>query len=469
MHKPLDRHAAHSAVIWQGFRHAWSYNHRLNRFGSYVVQAGESSPNGACAVHTAASGTGGDTAEVMEVVTEVTDAAGVSFLAGVTETQLECQRGDPHPFVIRVDDLALPPEMQHAEIITVIINGFDLVATEHAEKLMTMDLEITDPVLTRQGTAVRFRILGQMCFDCRSPECQLLPFRIAIEKDKPAPVDEHARPMITTPSETPPVVRRKQRGLDRHRIDRAAHWLKQRIVTITDVEGIKRSVVGDEGDIMRRQLFRAFGRRVLFKFLKWRFSAPYTLRVHYLLIAGDKDALHVSESADIEHGYDWDMDREVDAQAGALPVEVTGDNAAAYDVNALAFRRVLTEVQIDEEQGSEDPIQWGKGMHLLDWNLAIAGSDPTATGVKATLDLFYKNWSVAMNEVLTLTTWGAVRAAGRVRLGARLALLQFRQAGGGDQQRIPGHITWPGGGLSAETDPRAFAVRPVDPDGEARR
>ncbi len=23
-----------SAAIWQGFRHAWAYNHRLNRFGS---------------------------------------------------------------------------------------------------------------------------------------------------------------------------------------------------------------------------------------------------------------------------------------------------------------------------------------------------------------------------------------------------------------------------------------------------
>ena len=35
----------------------------------------------------------------------------------------------------------------------------------------------------------------------------------------------------------------------------------------------------------------------------------------------------------------------------------------------------------------------------------------------ADLDLFYKNWSDAMNQVITFTTWGAVRAAGRARIG----------------------------------------------------
>jgi hypothetical protein len=149
-----------------------------------------------------------------------------------------------------------------------------------------------------------------------------------------------------------------------------------------------------------------------------------------------------------------------------VPITVTGDDPGAYAVNTLAFRRLITDVIIDEEQGSEDPIQWGKGMHMLEWDIAIRDVQPTPHGVTADLDLFYKSWSEAMNAVITLTTWGAVRAAGHARIGARLALLQFKSASGGEQRAVPGRIYWPGRGLSAVSDPRArceYALKPVGP------
>ncbi len=68
------------AGIWQGFRHAWEYNHRLNRFGSYVLNL--KGPDGAArtvAGHTSASGTGNDTAHFSEFVTQVDAADGVAF------------------------------------------------------------------------------------------------------------------------------------------------------------------------------------------------------------------------------------------------------------------------------------------------------------------------------------------------------------------------------------------------------
>jgi hypothetical protein len=81
--------------------------------------------------------------------------------------------------------------------------------------------------------------------------------------------------------------------------------------------------------------------------------------------------------------------------------------------------------------------------------------------VTAHLDMFYKCWSNAMNELITFTTWGAFRAAGRARLGARLALLQFRHVTAIQQLEMPGQIRWPGGGLSAKRNPRAYFERPV--------
>jgi hypothetical protein len=146
---------------------------------------------------------------------------------------------------------------------------------------------------------------------------------------------------------------------------------------------------------------------------------------------------------------------------GVLPVSLISDHPTAYDVSTLAFKRLYADVVIDESQGTEDPIQWGHGMHMLAWDFAIRDIVQTPDGVSAKLDLFYKNWSRAMNEVITLTTWGAVRAAGAAQFGARLALLQFKSAKSAAQRRLPGRIRWPGGGLSAETNPRAVYRRTV--------
>jgi hypothetical protein len=127
----------------------------------------------------------------------------------------------------------------------------------------------------------------------------------------------------------------------------------------------------------------------------------------------------------------------------------------------LAFTHLSLETQIDHAFSAENPIQWGQGMHLLEWNLAVRDIKPADGHVQATLDLFYKCWSEAMNEVITLTTWGALRSAGRATLGARLALLQLKNGAPSTQLVLPGKIRWPGGGLNAKDHPRAQFERPA--------
>jgi hypothetical protein len=457
--------ARRSAILWQGYQHQWEYNHRVNRLGSYVAH-----PDGEQAAvvgHTAASGTGGDMAHFTDFCLSLRAVEGAAFQAGAEETVVECQRGDLTPFVICIDDLDLAPEMQGREVYAAVLNGFDLCALQHAEKIVTFDVDVTEPTIYAGGTKARFYIVGHLRFDCGSPECQLLPIRLESEMvDAPgtgAPPSGAGGGGPCGGGEPALPIERPKRGLERRRFDRAAHWLKRQLATLMGVDEVKQSLFDRDADTTRRRLFRFLGRRFYLRFLKWELAAPYRVRAHFLLVGGDRNAMAVHDSDRFEHEYHWDLEHEVHREeVGVLPVAVAVDDVDAYAVNALAFRQMAMDITIDETLGTEDPIQWGKGMHLLEWSMAIRDVEPAGGGLRAELDLFFKCWSEAMNEVITLTTWGAVRGAGSARIGARLAVLQFKRAEAGQALAVPGRIHWPGGGLSAKNDPRACFERRVE-------
>jgi len=453
-----------SATIWQGFHHAWAYNHRLNRLGSYVRPCQPADGEREAIVgHTAASGTGGDVARFSEYVTHV-EAAGVGFQEGCGETTVECPRAMTTAFRIQVDGLDLAPELVGKETYTVLLNGFDLGAQRHADKLIAFDLEVTDPTVYANGTKIRFSILGELCFDCRTAECQLWP--ITLEMERAERREEETNSPGPSPTEPPP-----KRGIrKRPAFEQGINWLKRQIARFTDLETVKQGIVGREEDRLRRRLFRLFGRQFFLRLLKWRIVTPYVLRVHYLIVAGDRDALRVSESDVIENSYTWDAETEIHREeVGSRPIAVEGEDPGRYALNTFGFQQLSLTTELDQDFGSRNPIQWGKGMHLLAWDVAVRSIETAEGRVTATLDLFYKSWSEAMNEVITLTTWGAVRSAGSATLRVRLALLQVSHAARGRQRRLPGQLYWPGGGLNARDDPRACFERPANGDRGADR
>ncbi len=450
-----------STLLWQGFRHAWQYNHRLNRLGSYVrPQTQSGTPVDPIVGHTAASGTGGDVAHFTEYVTPI-EAPDVGIQMGCGETTVECIRAETTAFRIKVEDLALDPSLQGKDDLTAVINGFDLIAEQQADKLIAFDLEITDPIVYAGGTKARFNILGSLRFDCRTGECQLWPFRMEMEKVGQRRRGEKRR------SPSPDETQRPSRGIPRYQfLEKGVSWLKRQIATFTDLENVKEAVVGDDQDTLRRRLFRVVDRQFYLSLLKWRIATPYLLRVHYLILAGDDASMSVTESDYLENTYDWDAVHEVhrDVQ-GIRSIEVEGKPPDAFGLNTLAFTHLSLETQIDHAFSADNPIQWGQGMHLLEWNLAIRDIHTEDKCVRATLDLFYKCWSEAMNEIITLTTWGALRSAGRATVGVRLALLQLKQGSPATQIALPGKIRWPGGGMNAKEHPRAKFERPI-PEGQ---
>jgi hypothetical protein len=367
------------------------------------------------------------------------------------------------PFRIKVDT-PLAPALVGKDTCTVVLNGFDIIAQRHADKLVSFDLEVTDPTIYADGARIRFNILGSLTFDCRTAECQLWPFGLEMEdvgrrrrrKSKQADVPPAAEP--------PP-----KRGIKRHpALEKGVNWLKRQVATFTDLENVKQWVLESDENPLRRRLFRILGKQFYLRLLKWRIATPYILRVNYLIIAGDDDALQVTESDLYENTYTWDTEKEIHRQTvGTQTIEVASemptDAQDDEDVfHTLAFKHLSLTTQLDREFGTANPIQWGRGMHMLAWDVAVREIQPTDAGVRARLDLFYKCWSEAMNEVITITTWGAIRSAGSATLGARLALLQFGRAGPGEQQRLPGRLTWPGGGLNALEHPHASVERTLE-------
>jgi len=447
-----DPESIQLGAIWQGFNHAWEYNHRLNRLGSYVRLSPESDDEPVVG-HTAASGTGGDIARFSEYVT-VMETRDVAFQAGCAETTVECPRAVTTRFRIKLDPLELAPDLVGKQTYTILINGFDLAAQRHADKLIAFDLEISEPVIHADGRSLRFNIFGDLCLDCRTAECQLWPLSLEVERVS----RRGAEPGELAAGRLP-----KKRGIpNRPAFGPGVNWLKRQIARLTDLENVKRGIVGRDEERLRRRLFRLFGRQFFVRLAKWRILSPYRLRVHYLIIGADRQDLRVTDSGVVQNTYSWDAETEIHREElGSARFSVAGDDPQRYELNTFGFKQLSVATEMDHDFGSTNPIQWGKGMHLLEWHTAVRDIEAVGNEVSGTLDLFYKSWSEAMNEVITFTTWGAVRSAGTASLAARLALLQFKGAAPAAQRSIPGQLYWPGGGLNAREDPRAISERPM--------
>lgn len=178
--RPLAR-SAHggandTAVVWRGFRHAWSYNHRFNRIGSWVEM--RNCDGSSCTydvAHSGASGTGEDTAAVRDAYTELS-ARNVSFYADSETIQLRGQKeDDPYDDSATVRlDLSQHPELQGHDEYAAVLNGFDLVSTGESAKPKQLTLEVKQPTVSN----------GELTFDleytvqlgCSSVECDRIGF-----------------------------------------------------------------------------------------------------------------------------------------------------------------------------------------------------------------------------------------------------------------------------------------------------
>lgn len=164
--------ATHSAVVWNGFSHLWGYNHRINSLGDYVRPAA-CDEDGVCAaevVHVAASGSGSDEATWGSRYTAV-DAPGVTFLGGTARIAIEIEDAEGQLVAFTTDVVVPAAALGDADDIDVhaLLNGFDLFATEDADKLQHLALRVGTPA--RAGDDLVVPVDVSLLLDCDSVEC----------------------------------------------------------------------------------------------------------------------------------------------------------------------------------------------------------------------------------------------------------------------------------------------------------
>ncbi len=157
-------------VIWMGFEHEWTYNHRLNRIGDYIEQPEfEGYDHPVKHYHTGATGVGWDDA-LFSSYYNVVKSNTVGFQSGAVDIKLENREGQ-RATVRRKLSISLQPNLQKKDQIVALLNGFDLVAVDGADKLKMLSIDVADPIYNIDKSKIELNIEIGFVANCGSLEC----------------------------------------------------------------------------------------------------------------------------------------------------------------------------------------------------------------------------------------------------------------------------------------------------------
>lgn len=173
---------AGAALLWNGFRHSWALNHRLNRLGSYVGPA--RCGGGGCrgpVVHTAATGIGPDTAHFRTFYAWVA-APGVATSQVVAAFEVRERRAEGRTLHLRRQLVVdVPGTFAEMPAILSVLGGFDLVATADADMLQGLAIRVGDPVPGPRPGTIAVDVAADLTLGCRSAECALFDRAVAYD------------------------------------------------------------------------------------------------------------------------------------------------------------------------------------------------------------------------------------------------------------------------------------------------
>jgi len=158
-------HPYNKAIIWRGFQHQWTYNHRCNRLGDYVGY-NSGTP---ITVHTSATGIGADSAYFSSYYTYITTPDAV-FKEGEASIRIQAKE---KRLIEKTVTVTVPAEKwlrNKADYVT-LLNGFDLRSDQGADKIQLLRFSIQDGEFISLTNEVRFKIDISMVLNCQSIEC----------------------------------------------------------------------------------------------------------------------------------------------------------------------------------------------------------------------------------------------------------------------------------------------------------
>ncbi len=150
-----------TAIVWQGFEHYWTYNHRWNRMGDYYLQQPEKTVN----IHSSATGTGPDIGRYTSHYLKIS----TPDLWYHSDTVSLSLKGKEKQQIVNGKWVEIPiPDFDKEMSFTAFLNGFDMKANVNADKLEFFSLEIDSIVLK---PSVRIHIKAAIDFNCQTLEC----------------------------------------------------------------------------------------------------------------------------------------------------------------------------------------------------------------------------------------------------------------------------------------------------------
>lgn len=163
------------ALIWRGFQHRWTYNHRISRIGSSVSY---DNGQGYCH-HYSATGLGSDSTFATTYYTYV-ESPNVCFKETTIKILINGKEGDlltksEHVY------LDLDAWMLDKHYYTVLVNGFEVKSMIKADQLQLLRFLVEDPLYVKETSQVHLTANFNLVTNCRTLECELFKDQTAYE------------------------------------------------------------------------------------------------------------------------------------------------------------------------------------------------------------------------------------------------------------------------------------------------
>lgn len=169
---------SNSTVLWQGFYHDWTYNHRVNRLGDWIQNVKKENENTISVFnHSAATGSGSDVLNYQTYFASL-QTTKARFLSSSVSTAIRGREATTTTKNITIKGV-LPSSLKNYNKGIIVLNGFDLysrstddgkiMGTGSPDKLSELYIEVDK--LRLNGNEFEFDLSIKLGADCDSPEC----------------------------------------------------------------------------------------------------------------------------------------------------------------------------------------------------------------------------------------------------------------------------------------------------------
>ncbi len=159
------QNSLNKTIVWRGFEHSWTYNHRINRLGNCVNIEDQKM----ISCHASASGLGADSTRYTTHYS-VLESPSIGFHVGSTAIKLY---GKEKQLLTKRIEIAVPATeaMLNKEQYITLLNGFDLRAVDRADKIQMLRLSVENAEYAPAINEIRFYLHVSLVVNCQSFEC----------------------------------------------------------------------------------------------------------------------------------------------------------------------------------------------------------------------------------------------------------------------------------------------------------